>query len=66
MKEMLKDIYRNFALPLVLGVLMVLVFTLYVKDFDSSNIHWYYIGITIASGGGIACMVYLIKKMLKK
>lgn len=66
LKSILKDIARNFWFPLLAGLALFAVITLYVKDFDESNMHWYYISITIISGGGVACIVYGLKKLFSK
>lgn len=65
-KEILKDIWRNFKFPLIIGLLMFIAITTYVTDFDESDIHWYYISIVLCSGGGVACIIYGIIKYLKK
>lgn len=66
MNNILKDIWRNFRVPLMGGLAMFALITLYVTDFDSTNIHWYYISIAIASGGGVGCFIYGAIKFYKR
>lgn len=66
MKDILKDILYNYKWQILGGISLVALLTLYVTDFDNETIIWYYTGVTIASGGGVACIIYAIKKLLKK
>lgn len=65
-KEILKDVWRNFRLPLIGGTLMFIVLMCYVTDFDLSNIGWFFFSISLASGGGVACIIYALIKFFKK
>lgn len=63
MIDILKDIWRNFKTPLLLGVLGVLIVTTYVYTFD--YIWQYYLCVALCSAGGVASIVYGLKKLLK-
>lgn len=63
MKDIIKDIWRNWRVPLILGALMVLALTTCVYEFE--YIWQYYLCVAICSGGGIGCIIYGINKMLK-
>lgn len=62
LKKILKNIWFNYWFPIIAGIVGVTLFTLTYNEFD----FWYYLGISLLSGGGVACIVYLIIKILEK
>lgn len=66
MKEIIKDVWRNFKFPLIGGTLMFIVIMCYVTDFDLDNIGWFFFGISLATGGTVACIIYALKKLFGK
>lgn len=62
LKKILKDIWINYWFPLVAGLVGIILFSIIYKEFD----FWYYLGISLLSGGGVACIVYLIINYLEK
>lgn len=62
MKNIIKNIWFNYWLPIVAGLVGIILFSIIYNEFD----FWYYLGISLLSGGGVACIVYLIIKFLEK
>ena len=65
MKKILNDIWRNYKTPIIGGTLMFVVMMCYVTDFELDNIGWFFLGISIATGGTVAALIYGIKEYLK-
>lgn len=63
MKKILQDIWRNFKWAIIIGTLMFLVINLYLNEMD---LIWYFVSITLATGGTVACIIYGIKEYFKK
>lgn len=57
----LKNILRNYWFVLLLGVMGFFALTFLYGEFD----FWYLISVCLLSGGGVACIVYGIIKILK-
>jgi len=62
MKEIIKNTWSNFKVPIILGTCMFIGITAMIGDFDETDIHWYYILISIATAGTVGAIAYAVKK----
>lgn len=61
--EILKDVWRNWGFALIIGFIFFILITIHIYEMP---IFWYYISISIVSGGGVACIIYALIKLFKK
>ena len=66
MIDIIKNTWHNLKVPIILGAIGFIVAMCYVTDFDSNNITWFYIWISIVTSGTVGAIVYSIKKYLEK
>jgi hypothetical protein len=62
-KEILKDIWRNYRVPILLGILLSTILTYHKEEME---LIWYIVSMLIVNGGNIGCLVYGLIKYFKK